>query len=189
MAGGAFTVPRSRSNLISFQSIRAFGCAPRSSSSFASTRLSSSPVVTRGGAAPYPWGAHPGERVKRRPAWIGCVGIGAAGQQHRGGLVVGVDDCESQRARTVGCGGVGIRVRREQRLDGGHVISARRKEQRRPAALGHRVDARTSPEELLDHRRVALSGRPHQRRLPTPPFLVVDWRATLQQHLDHGKGA
>ena len=80
--------------------------------------------------------AQPGDRVERRAARIRQVGVGAAIEQHRGQLVVGVDDGHAERARPVGRDVVHVGAARQQQRGGVEARVADGEEQRREAAGG-----------------------------------------------------
>ena len=97
--------------------------------------------------------AHVHGRVERRHVGgVGQVGIGAAFEQHRRGVVVRVPDRAHERRRPFGVGGVDLGAGVEQRRGGVGRAVARRVHQRRPVATRQDREHAFEAEPILRER-------------------------------------
>ena len=178
---------------------RALTSAPYRTSVLTNSRLSIEPEP---GGAGLLLPATPALRThetwcKRGPTPRRGVRIGAALEEHRRQLIVGVAGGDEERVDAdlrggrSGAGGrvgghalkgvVRIRARVEQRHRGVDLSLPRREEERREADLRPVVDVGATPNEHPHDVHVALGGGPHQRRLSAPALLGVDVGAAVEQ--------
>jgi hypothetical protein len=125
--------------------------------------------------------AQPGDGVERRAARVRQVGVGAAIEQQRRELEVGVDRRHAECARAVRSHVVDVGALLQQQLGRFDMCVADRKEQWREAA--GRFPLQIGP-RFEQHRRccrIPFGRGPHQRRLPLVRFDGVDLRTARQE--------
>ena len=129
--------------------------------------------------------ARPLDLVERGPALVVGVRVRAGVQQVRPELVVAVAGRQDERAGSVEQRLLRTRAGLDEQARHGEMAGPHRERQRAEAARGPRVDVRPAGEQRLRRGQVVLCRRPHQRRLPAPPFRAVRVRAAVEQQ-PHG---
>ena len=125
--------------------------------------------------------AQPRDRVERRAARVGHIGIGAKVQQHAGQFKVSVHHGHIQRVGAVRRNIIDVRTVPQQRLHGFDVSLAHREQQRRETALRFRVHVRAEFDKLFDRGAVPVGSRPHQRRLGARGIRCIRVRTVFQK--------